>query len=50
MKRKLIYLSLLLVIAVAFSFNKPAERYFEIAKNLDIFCDFVQRSQRVVCR
>jgi carboxyl-terminal processing protease len=37
MKRKLIYLSLLLVIAVAFSFNKPAERYFEIAKNLDIF-------------
>ncbi len=37
MKRKLIYLSLFLVIAVAFSFNKPAERYFEIAKNLDIF-------------
>lgn len=37
MKRKIIYLSLLLVIAVAFSFNKPAERYFEIAKNLDIF-------------
>jgi carboxyl-terminal processing protease len=37
MKRKLIYLSLLLAIAVAFSFSKPAERYFEIAKNLDIF-------------
>ena len=37
MKRKLIYLSLFLVIAAAFSFNKPAERYFEIAKNLDIF-------------
>jgi carboxyl-terminal processing protease len=37
MKRKLIYFSLLLAIAIAFSFNKPAERYFEIAKNLDIF-------------
>ena len=37
MKRKIISLSLLLVVAVAFSFNKPAERYFEIAKNLDIF-------------
>jgi carboxyl-terminal processing protease len=37
MKRKIVYLSLLLAIAVAFSFNKPAERYFEIAKNLDIF-------------
>jgi carboxyl-terminal processing protease len=37
MKRKLIYLSLLLAVAVAFSSSKPAERYFEIAKNLDIF-------------
>ena len=37
MKRKLFYPSLVLAIAVAFSFSKPAERYFEIAKNLDIF-------------
>lgn len=37
MKKKLFYLSLVLAIAVAFSFSKPAERYFEIAKNLDIF-------------
>src|SRR6187551_4055437 len=37
MKRKLIYLSLFLVIAIAFSFSRPTERYFEIAKNLDIF-------------
>ncbi len=37
MKKKLFYLSLALAIAVAFSFSKPAERYFEIAKNLDIF-------------
>ena len=37
MKKKLFYLSLVLAIVVAFSFNKPAERYFEIAKNLDIF-------------
>ena len=36
MKKKLFYLSAL-AIAVAFSFSKPAERYFEIAKNLDIF-------------
>ena len=37
MKKKLFYTSLVLAIAVAFSFSKPAERYFEIAKNLDIF-------------
>jgi carboxyl-terminal processing protease len=37
MKKKLLYLSLVLTIAVAFSFSEPAERYFEIAKNLDIF-------------
>ena len=37
MKKKLFYLSFALAIAVAFSFSKPAERYFEIAKNLDIF-------------
>ena len=37
MKKKLFYLSLTLAIAVVLSFSKPAERYFEIAKNLDIF-------------
>jgi len=37
MKKTLFYLSVALAIAVAFSFSKPAERYFEIAKNLDIF-------------
>jgi carboxyl-terminal processing protease len=37
MKNKFFYLSFVLAIAVAFSFSKPAERYFEIAKNLDIF-------------
>lgn len=37
MKKKIIYLFSMLAIAVALSFTKPAERYFEIAKNLDIF-------------
>src|SRR5688572_31520717 len=37
MKRKLLYLSAALVLLVSLSFTKPAERYFEIAKNLDIF-------------
>jgi carboxyl-terminal processing protease len=37
MKKKLIGLSLVLVGLIAFSFSSPAERYFEIAKNLDIF-------------
>src|SRR6187402_2014871 len=37
MKRKLIYLSTVLVLLISVSFTKPAERYFEIAKNLDIF-------------
>jgi carboxyl-terminal processing protease len=37
MKRKLIFLSLVMVVLVSLSFTKPADRYFEIAKNLDIF-------------
>jgi carboxyl-terminal processing protease len=37
MKRKLIYLSLITAIIVSLSFSRPADRYFEIAKNLDIF-------------
>jgi carboxyl-terminal processing protease len=37
MKRKLIYLSLVTAILVSLSFSKPADRYFEIARNLDIF-------------
>lgn len=36
--KKRYYLPLILLVAlVAFSFSRPAERYFEIAKNLDIF-------------
>lgn len=36
--KKRYYLPLILLVAiVAFSFTRPAERYFEIAKNLDIF-------------
>ncbi|MFZ6013340.1 MAG: S41 family peptidase [Bacteroidota bacterium] len=37
MKRKLIFSSLVIVAVISLSFTKPAERYFEIAKNLDIF-------------
>lgn len=38
MKKRFIYVSVsVLAVALAFSFSKPAERYFEIAKNLDIF-------------
>jgi len=37
MKKRFITLSLALVALVALSFTEPAERYFEIAKNLDIF-------------
>jgi len=37
MKRKLIYLTLLVTAIVSFSFTTTADRYFEIAKNLDIF-------------
>jgi carboxyl-terminal processing protease len=37
MKKKLIYASAILAIFISFAFTRPAERYFEIAKNLDIF-------------
>lgn len=37
MKRKLIYAFTPFVVLACLSFTKPAERYFEIAKNLDIF-------------
>ena len=37
MKKKIICLGLIVGSVVAFSFSTPAERYFEIAKNLDIF-------------
>ncbi len=38
MKKKRFYLPLIFIVAlIAFSFTRPAERYFEIAKNLDIF-------------
>lgn len=37
MKRKLITLSVVVVAITALCYTKPAERYFEIAKNLDIF-------------
>src|SRR5689334_7267906 len=37
MKKKIICLLLVVGSVVALSFSTPAERYFEIAKNLDIF-------------
>ena len=37
MKKRLLYGLIPVVILVSLSFTKPAERYFEIAKNLDIF-------------
>ena len=37
MKKKLLYLLAITFVLVLFSFSKPTERYFEIAKNLDIF-------------
>src|SRR6187549_1845077 len=37
MKKKVVFPLLLISGLVALSFSKPAERYFEIAKNLDIF-------------
>jgi carboxyl-terminal processing protease len=37
MKKKLIYISVVVTALVSLSFTKPADRYFEIAKNLDIF-------------
>ncbi len=37
MKKTITYLLSIIVIVAALSYTKPAERYFEIAKNLDIF-------------
>ena len=37
MKKKLIYISVALAVLSTLAFTSPAERYFEIAKNLDIF-------------
>lgn len=37
MKKKLIVLTIFLTGLLALSFTRPADRYFEIAKNLDIF-------------
>jgi carboxyl-terminal processing protease len=37
MKKKLLYIGFVGVLLVSLSFTKPADRYFEIAKNLDIF-------------
>ncbi len=37
MKKKLLGLLAITAVIVLFSFSKPSERYFEIAKNLDIF-------------
>jgi carboxyl-terminal processing protease len=37
MKKKVVFPLIVISALAAFSFSKPAERYFEIAKNLDIF-------------
>jgi carboxyl-terminal processing protease len=37
MKKNLAFLSIVIVTMVCLSFTRPADRYFEIAKNLDIF-------------
>src|SRR5437868_1188879 len=37
MKKRYLYPLALVIVLGALSFTKPAERYFEIAKNLDIF-------------
>ncbi len=37
MRKRVIVLSVILIGIVSFSFTPPAERYFEIAKNLEIF-------------
>src|SRR5436190_8363045 len=37
MKKRILYPLAALIVLTAFSFTRPAERYFEIAKNLDIF-------------
>src|SRR4051812_19475477 len=37
MKKKLLYFSVIIIALISLSFTKPVDRYFEIAKNLDIF-------------
>jgi len=37
MKKALVFLSLVMVLIISLSFTRPVDRYFEIAKNLDIF-------------
>ena len=37
MKKKITGITFIIAVIVALSFSRPAERYFEIAKNLDIF-------------
>src|SRR6187399_3348373 len=37
MKKRIFYLLTAITLLAVFGFSKPAERYFEIAKNLDIF-------------
>lgn len=37
MKKKIIFPFAIITTLILFSFSRPAERYFEIAKNLDIF-------------
>jgi carboxyl-terminal processing protease len=37
MKKRILYPAAAIIIFTALSFTRPAERYFEIAKNLDIF-------------
>src|SRR6478752_10881932 len=37
MKKRIFYLLCAVTLITLFAFSKPAERYFEIAKNLDIF-------------
>ena len=37
MKKKFVVLFCMMAALIALSFTRPADRYFEIAKNLDIF-------------
>src|SRR5262245_13552 len=37
MKKRILYALIPVAVFISLSFTKPAERYFEIAKNLDIF-------------
>lgn len=37
MKKRILFLSITVILLGSLAFTKPAERYFEIAKNLDIF-------------